>query len=216
MRTAGIEREQNDPGRRRRLRSIAWTMHRRYAGSRWNWVALRGLATIAAGLLLFLLAPTRVPDFALIVAAFLAVDGMFSIGEGLEGNRALDSKSSALVLRGTTGLFISLAFVMLAIVGSYAILAGLYLLALWGIVVGSLDVAISVRRRRQGRETVGWSIAAAGALSLLFGLAVPAISLAAPASMLPALTVGLGVFLLAIGSLVTFDGLFARKKRQVS
>ena len=200
METAGIE-HWTELADRREVRAAASTAHRRFAGGRWNWFALRGAASLVAGLLLLFFAFSPFTLVAILLASFLAIDGIFSIGSGLDAPRTIDGKGSARVLRGIIGLASGLVLFVLGLFGSSAMLPFFMLLALWAVVAGSLDFAVAVQTTK--RIQVDWMAAGAGLLSVLGGAALPLIALSSSKAPEYAIILLVAILLLVTGLLLT-------------
>lgn len=199
MKTAGMDQPWDDLPEQQQVRAAASTVHRRFSGGPWNWFALRGVASLIAGLVLLFFAFSPFLLVTLLLATFLAIDGIFSIGAGLDGVRTIDGRSSARVLRGTVGLISSLILLLLALFGSSTGMAVFMLLALWAIAAGSLDFAVAVHATQRLR--VEWLAAGAGLLWVLGGAALPLIALSSTASAEHAIVLLLAILLLATGLL---------------
>lgn len=131
-----------------------------------NWwaIALRGALAVLLGLFLMVLALVW-PGMTLLVLA--VAFGVFAIADGAvaavtavrsaAGHRALPATHAVLgVLIGLLALGWPL----------YAVVALVYVLGAWAIVIGAVEITASVR----GRPATEWTLLLAGALSVLFGL----------------------------------------------
>jgi uncharacterized membrane protein HdeD (DUF308 family) len=130
----------------------------------WWTVALRGTLAILFGVTA--LVWPRITLFALVLlfGAFAVVDGAFALAAAL-GRRADTVSRMWLVLQGLAGIVVgALAFVWPGITA----LALLWLIGIWAIVIGVLEVIAAARLRRDLRGE--WLLGLSGAATALFGI----------------------------------------------
>ena len=154
---------------------------------------LRGLVTIAFGLLLFVWPIAS-------IAAFILLFGFFAVIDG-----AIILAASAFAPAGEPGRGLALAAGMFAIVIGIVTFfspgltefALIILVAARAIVVGGVELATAFHLGRDGgmRRGVVWLLAAAGCISLVFG----ALLLLFPAAGIVALVWVIGLYAIAIG-----------------
>jgi len=134
----------------------------------WPWIALRGLAALAFGLLTMFQPGIALSALILLFGALALVDGVFTIVWAVS-NRRGEPHWGMLLVGGLLGVGLGvLAFVMPGVTA----VALLYLIAAWAIIVGATEIAAAVLLRKV--ISGEWLLALAGVLSILFGLLVAA------------------------------------------
>ncbi len=130
-----------------------------------NWwlVALRGVAAILFGLLAILFPGLALQTFVLLFAAYALVDGVATI---IAAVRHRDQPNWWVHL--LEGIVSVIAGILAVIFPGLTALVLLYIIALWAIVTGVLEIwaAIQLRKEIEGEFWMGLS----GALSILFGV----------------------------------------------
>jgi uncharacterized membrane protein HdeD (DUF308 family) len=163
-----------------------------------NWwaLALRGLTGIAFGVFIIARPATALTALVLVFGAYAFMDGVFSVIAALRGARR-DRSWWALLLSGLAGMLVGLgAFVLPALTA----LVLLYVIALWAVVTGVLEVTAAVRLREQIAHE--WLLGLSGVLSILFGVLImiaPAAGALAVVLLIGAYTIVSGLVLLALG-----------------
>jgi uncharacterized membrane protein HdeD (DUF308 family) len=128
----------------------------------WWVVAVRGLAAIVFGILAFVWPGITLTVLILFYGAYALVDGVLALYVAI---RAGGQHVWALVLEGILGIAAGLvAFFWPAITA----LALLYVIAVWAILTGVVEIVGAVRVRQVVRNE--WALIFSGALSVLFGL----------------------------------------------
>ena len=131
-----------------------------------NWwaLALRGLAAVTFGLLLFVWPFISLAVLVILFGAYAMADGLFSI----VATARVPTNSSrwwSLLIGGVLSFIIGLlTFIWPGITA----LALLYLIALRAMVIGVIEIVAANRLRRE--ITGGWVLALSGIVSILFGL----------------------------------------------
>ena len=131
-----------------------------------NWwaLALRGLAAVIFGLLLFVWPFISLAVLVILFGAYAMADGLFSI----VATAKVPTNSSrwwSLLIGGVLSFVIGLlTFIWPGITA----LALLYLIALRAMVIGVIEIIAASRLRRE--ITGGWVLALSGIISILFGL----------------------------------------------
>lgn len=131
-----------------------------------NWwaLALRGLAAVIFGLLLFVWPFISLAVLVILFGAYAMADGLFSI---VATTRVPTNSSRwwSLLIGGVLSFIIGLlTFIWPGITA----LALLYLIALRAVVIGVFEIVAASRLRRE--ITGGWVLALSGIISILFGL----------------------------------------------
>lgn len=137
------------------------------AAKYWWVVLVRGVLLVVLGVLAIAWPGPTALAIAVLFGAFLLVDGIMEIVEGIAERRSTPSWRW-LVAQGALAVVAGL--VALVWPGITA-LALLYLVAFWAIVTGIAGVVAGVRLRRAGGSHWGWFLAA-GILGVLFGIAL--------------------------------------------
>lgn len=155
-----------------------------------NWwaLALRGVAAILFALIAILWPWVTATALLFVFGFYALVDGVLSLVAGLRAARR-HGRSGALLLEGV------LDFVIVVIVFAWpgpALVALVYLIALWAIVTGVALIAAGLSLIRLAGE---WLLVLGGALSLLLGI----ILFVQPAAGVVALSWWLGIYALFFG-----------------
>jgi uncharacterized membrane protein HdeD (DUF308 family) len=165
----------------------------------WWAVALRGALAILFGVTALVWPGITVFALVLLFGAYSLVDGVFTLAAALGWRDRGATETGSLiwlVVQGVAGIVIGvLAFVWPGITA----LALLWLIGIWAVVIGVLEVVAAVRLRRQLRRE--WLLGLSGALTALFGILL----VAWPAAGVLALITLIGVSAVVFGvGLVAF------------
>ena len=163
--------------------------------SRWWMFALRGVAAIVFGVVVFFGPATSLLALGMLWGAYAIVDGVLSwmLGSASRGGR----RFGWFLFEGIVGLALGLfAFAAPSLTAFALVIA----LSVWAFTTGLAAIGASIRlRQRLSRE---WLLAATGVLSIVFGvlvMLVPQTGALAPIWMLAAYAVVFGLFLVALG-----------------
>lgn len=130
----------------------------------WWALALRGVLGIIVGLIALLFPGLTLAALILLLAAYLLVDGVFTLAAGVQAARKHE-RSWPLLLEGAADIAACLiAFFWPAI----TLLALVYVIGFWAIVSGILMIASAFRPLRRPE----WLLTLAGALSVIFGVLI--------------------------------------------
>lgn len=135
--------------------------------SRWGWVVARGVLAILFGLLAFSQPATIGLTLVLMFAAYAFISGIAAVVSAARGGREGASRWGTLLFEGL--LYIA-AGVVAVLWPAAAGLAFLWVLAIWAIVGGAMEIASALRLRRVMEHE--WALGLAGLLSVAFGVLV--------------------------------------------
>jgi uncharacterized membrane protein HdeD (DUF308 family) len=130
-----------------------------------NWwaVALRGVAAIIFGLIALFAPHITLLSLVLVFAALMLADGVLNLVSGLRSARRHE-RWAPLILHGILDLVVGAIALVLP---GVTVVAFVYLIAVWAIFSGVLEVAAAVRLRHDhGRWWMGFT----GALSVVGGI----------------------------------------------
>ncbi len=133
--------------------------------NRWAW-ALRGAAAIIFGLLTFIWPGISLLILVTLFGAYALVDGIFAIVAAFSRHRA-EGQRWLLALAGMVGI---VAGVFTFLWPGVTALGLLYIIAVWALVTGVLEIVAAIRLRREIRGE--WALIVGGVLTVLFGLAL--------------------------------------------
>ena len=178
----------------------------------WIWFVVRGVLALILGVLAILFPGSALFAFAMLVAAFMFVDGALSFASGVRGAAAKSERWGTLMLRGLAGLVVGLLFVLMPFVSTvgYA-LATLVLLVAWSIAAGVLEIAAAIRLRKEIEGE--WLLGLSGALSILLGVGVVLLFALDPLASILSVAWMIGLYALVAGVVLVAQGLRLRKRR---
>ena len=158
-----------------------------------NWwaLALRGAFAILFAFIAFLRPGVTAQVIVLFFGAYALVDGVFALIAGLRAARQ-HGRSGALLLEGILNILIG---VIVFLMPGAALVALIYLIAIWAVISGIMLVAAGIALIRVSGE---WLLVIAGLVSILFGVVL----FAQPAVGVIALSWWLGVYALLFGILL--------------
>ncbi|HXT98925.1 MAG TPA: HdeD family acid-resistance protein [Polyangia bacterium] len=135
--------------------------------SRWGWVVARGVVAILFGLLAFSQPGTIGLTLVLMFAAYAFISGIAAVVSAAKGGREGAPRWGTLLFEGL--LYIA-AGIVAVLWPAAAGLAFLWVLAVWAIVGGAMEIASALRLRRVMEHE--WALGLAGLLSVAFGVLV--------------------------------------------
>lgn len=176
----------------------------------WGWTLARGILAIILGVVAILFPARALYAFTLVFAAFLFVDGLFSLVSGWKGASGSKERWWAYVLRGIAGVTVGVLFVAMPFVTTigYAV-ATLFLLAAWSIAAGILEIVAAVRLRKEMKGE--WLLGLSGALSILLGIGVLALFALFPIASILSVAWLIGAYALIVGAVLVVQALRIRK-----
>jgi uncharacterized membrane protein HdeD (DUF308 family) len=132
-----------------------------------NWwaLALRGVIAILFGLVALFLPAAAMLSLALVFAAYLIVDGAFGIVSAVRAAQA-NERWGLLLAEGILNILMGAIAFLFPI---SAVLAFVIITAAWALLTGALMLAAAFKL---GREHGRWWMGLAGAISILFGVAL--------------------------------------------
>lgn len=168
-------------------------LHKRFAmlilvGNWWA-LALRGLLGIALGVLMLTTPAATLAALVLVFGAYALVDGVLGVITAVRGARG-DRSWWALLMGGLAGILSGLATLLLP---ALAALVLLYVIALWAVLTGALEITAAVRLREQIRNE--WLLGLSGGVSIALG----GLILIAPAAGALAVILLVGAYALVSG-----------------
>jgi uncharacterized membrane protein HdeD (DUF308 family) len=173
----------------------------------WWAVALRGVAATVFGVLALVWPGITVFALVIVFGAYALVDGAFTLITAFgdrDAGRAR-GRRAWLLARGITGI---LAGIIAAVWPGITALALLWVIALWAMVTGLLEIVAAFQLRKEMRRE--WLLALSGALSVLFGVLL----VVWPAAGVLTLVVLIGIAAIAFGITLLMLGLRLRRARR--
>jgi uncharacterized membrane protein HdeD (DUF308 family) len=164
-----------------------------------NWwaVLLRGVAGVLFGIATFLAPGISLAALVLLYGAYAFADGVFSIASAIRRHGSSDNWW-LLLLRGLVGVA---AGVLTVLWPGITALALLYLIAIWALIAGGLELGAAVRLRKIiGNE---WLLALSGIASIAFGVLL----LLFPGAGALAVVLWIGAYALVTGALLIALGI---------
>lgn len=167
----------------------------------WHWTVVRGVLAIIFGVVALVAPISTAVSLAVVVAVFAVVDGIFEIVDGIRHRGAVGA--GLRILQGA----LTLAFgVVLVVWPSITVLAIVWTIGLWAVVVGILQVVVALSLRKVERSGWGWGVVS-GLVSVIFGILL----LARPGAGLVSIIWVLGVYAIMLGVLLVGFGLQVRR-----
>jgi len=156
-----------------------------------NWwiLVLRGVAAIAFGILTFMQPVLSLAVLVLFWGAYALVDGVFGVFAAFKGPNA-DGFPWWMLLTGLCGIAAGVFTFMSPAITAIALL---YLIAIFAIVRGVLEISAAIRLRKQINNE--WLLILAGVISILFG----AVLMVAPGTGAIAIALWIAAFAVIVG-----------------
>ena len=160
----------------------------------WGWILLRGILSIAFGILAFVQPGLSLLAIVFVWGAYALADGVVAL---IAAFRVHDSKRPIwpFVLIGLLGVAAGLIALTKPVAAGAALLA---IIAAWAIIVGALQLVAAFRLRKVIERE--WLLAISGALSIVFGLLLLRYPVAGAVSILwliASFAIAFGVLLIA-------------------
>jgi uncharacterized membrane protein HdeD (DUF308 family) len=170
-------------------------------GRYWWAVLLRGIIAIVFGSIALLWAEFATIALVYIFGAYAIVDGILSVANGWT-NRTLNPHWWVIFIQGLAG--ITAGFVVIFLV-DFAAFALIYLIAVWAIITGILELVTAIRLRQEIQNE--WALALTGILSLILGIAL----IIWPAMGILAVVWAIGIFAILFGLLMIYLAFLIRR-----
>lgn len=132
--------------------------------SRWGWVVFRGLAAIAFGCLAFAQPATMGVSLVLLFGVYAFVAGIATFVAAARGGRAGAPRWGMLLFEGLLSIGVGIVAVLWP---ATTALAFVWVLGVWAIVSGVLEIATAVKLRAVIDNE--WALGLAGVLSMVLG-----------------------------------------------
>jgi uncharacterized membrane protein HdeD (DUF308 family) len=158
----------------------------------WRSHALRGVAAALFGVAALVWPGLTLTALVVLFGAFALVEGLFTVSGVVSGELRSGERTWPLVLHGIAGV---LTGVITFFWPDVTALALLYIIAVWALLTGLLELADAYRFRKTLRND--WILAVAGVLRVAFGV----ILIAAPGEGALAITWAIGWFALLWGAM---------------
>jgi len=165
----------------------------------WWSLVLRGVAGLAFGVLSFLAPGISLAALVLCFGAYAFVDGIFALVTALRKSER--GRWVALLLQGIIGIAVGVATLLVPIVTALALV---YLVAMWAIITGVLEIFTAVRLRKviEGE----WLLGLSGLLSVALGVSLALF----PGPGALAIVVWTGAYAIVSGTVLIALGIRAR------
>lgn len=163
----------------------------------WWILALRGVLAVLFGLVAFFMPGITLAALVLIFGAFAFIDGLFLLAAGIRAASHKQLRWRLLILQGIVGI---IAGVVAWVMPGLTALSLLYLMAVWAMFTGVMEIVFAIRLRREIDN--GWMLGLSGLLSVALGIAfilLPAAGLIAWVWMIGAYALISGILLIALG-----------------
>lgn len=179
--------------------------------SNWGWTLARGVLALILGALAIVFPASALYAFTLVFAAFLFVDGAFSLASGIRGATRREDRWWTYMLRGAAGLIVGILFVLMPLIMTigYAF-ATVILLAAWAVSAGVLEIVAAVRLRKEIKGE--WLLALSGVLSILLGIGVMILVALYPVASIISVAWVIGVYAIAAGTVLILQALRLRQR----
>jgi uncharacterized membrane protein HdeD (DUF308 family) len=170
----------------------------------WWAVVLRGVIAVLFGLLALIWPGITVIALVTLFGAYAVVDGVLALGQAIMGGRPAGQSRGWLAVEGVAGIVLGvLTFVWPGV----TTLVLLWLIAVWAIITGVVEIAAAIWLRRE--ITNEWWLALGGVLSIVFGVLLAVW----PASGAIALITLIGIYAIIFGVVLIVLGVRLRGRQ---
>lgn len=158
-----------------------------------NWwaVLLRGLLSIAFGIITFIWPGLSLASLVLVYGAFAFTDGVLALVSGIRGPIDPGVRRWAIIVRGVLGVGAGIVTILWPSITTLVLLS---VIAAWAVLGGVLEIVSAIRLRRAIRGE--WAMALSGLLSIALGVML--IMSPAAGALVLVLWVGASVFVIGI------------------
>lgn len=161
-------------------------------GRTWWLLVLRGVGALIFGGIALLWPDLTVRVIVIVFGAFAIADGIFEIAGGIMGNNSQENR----LLRILLGV-VSLGAGLVALIWpDITALAILYVIAIWALIIGVMEIIAAFRLRRQIEGE--WLLGLSGVISILFGI----IAIIFPGAGILSLTWLVGIYAILFGAML--------------
>ena len=169
---------------------------------RWWALALRGLFAVIFGLLTFFVPGITLISLVLLFGFYAILDGVFDIVSAMR----VPSHHWALLVEGIVGIIVGVLTIVWPGITAMALL---YLIAVWAIVTGVLEIIAGIRLREI--ITNEWLLILMGVISVLFGILI----IAFPRAGALAIVLWIGAYAFVFGVILIVLAFRLRSFRQL-
>jgi uncharacterized membrane protein HdeD (DUF308 family) len=169
---------------------------------RWWALALRGLFAVIFGLLTFFVPGITLISLVLLFGFYAILDGVFDIVSAMR----VPSHHWALLVEGIVGIIVGVLTIVWPGITAIALL---YLIAIWAIVTGVLEIIAGIRLREI--ITNEWLLILMGVISVLFGILI----IAFPRAGALAIVLWIGAYAFVFGVILIVLAFRLRSFRQL-
>lgn len=160
--------------------------------SNWWTVALRGALAIAIGIIALVFPGITLSVLIALFGVFALIEGVFLLIIGIRSWRG-SQRWWSFILQGVLSLIVG---ILALLVPTAMAIAFVYLMAFWAVLAGIVEITAAVQLRKVIRGE--WLMAAAGAITILFGIGL----MLAPVAGLLAVVWLFGIFAVLSGVLL--------------
>jgi uncharacterized membrane protein HdeD (DUF308 family) len=171
-----------------------------FIAGKWWALIIRGIAAVIFGLSALLLPGITLGVLVVLFAAYALVDGIFAIVAAVSG-AGRGGNWGEMLLLGILGIIASVVAMTYPAMTAVALL---YVIAIWAVVTGFVEIWSAARLRRV--ITGEWKLVVSGIISVLFGIAL----LAFPGPGLLAVLWIIGAYGLIFGAMMIATGITLR------
>jgi uncharacterized membrane protein HdeD (DUF308 family) len=170
-------------------------------GRYWWAVLVRGIIAILFGLIALLWVEFATLALVYIFGVYAIVDGILSVANGWT-NRTLNPNWYIVFIQGLAGITAGFVVIFLA---DFAAFALIYLIAIWALITGILELVTAIRLRREIQNE--WALALSGILSIILGIVL----IIWPAMGILAVVWAIGVYAILYGLLMLYLAFLIRR-----
>jgi uncharacterized membrane protein HdeD (DUF308 family) len=162
---------------------------------------VRGIIAILFGLIALLWVEFATLALVYIFGVYAIVDGILSVANGWT-NRTLNPNWYIVFIQGLAGITAGFVVIFLA---DFAAFALIYLIAIWALITGILELVTAIRLRREIQNE--WALALSGILSIILGIVL----IIWPAMGILAVVWAIGVYAILYGLLMLYLAFLIRR-----